>query len=80
MKFEIGVYLLCIKDYYLKTGTLAFKKGQRYKIERYKECSVDPELCYILKSAVTQEHFMPEHAIIGVFVLDRESKFKRILK
>lgn len=80
MKYKVGTYLFCIKDYYMNdTYEKVFTKGRKYKIDSLEKSIMTGRLCYSMIDDFEPNHLMKESDIEGYFTVDRKIKLKRIL-
>lgn len=59
--------MLCIKDFYMNTGVLAYKKGEKYVYDKGRRCAEWP---YDFKSEVTEKmtHQMSKNTVEEHFI------------
>lgn len=67
--FKTGDVLLCIKDFRMTSGELAFKKGEQYKIDRVITYVGVDWIDYDMDSIISTKHTMPEEDVNNYFQL-----------
>ena len=72
--FNKGDVLLCVKDFRMTSGELAFKKGGKYKIDRVITYVDRKWVDYDMDSIISSKHTMPEEDLKKHFKPIEESE------
>jgi hypothetical protein len=73
-KYKKYQEVVCIKDYFMRGGAIAYEEGKRYKItDIYTD--LDPDrvgntVDYVVPSLIAKDHVMPEEDLDVYFIRD----------